>query len=94
MMIHRGHVINKMVDVYKKTIPVRSKNELIALLQVNYCLYLNVLYREICVEQCNVYFTVIKQVFHELWQFETRHANVRNLCAVLIIFLNYAGLRV
>ena len=37
------------------------------------------------VEQSNVYFTVIGLAFHELWHFETRHANVRrNLHAVLI----------
>jgi len=39
---------------------------------------------ELCVEQRIVYFTVIGQVFHELWQFETTHANARNLRAVLI----------
>jgi len=31
--------------------------------------------REFSVEQSNVYFTLIGQAFHELWQFETRHAN-------------------
>ena len=43
--------------------------------------------REFSVEQSNVYLTVIGQAFHELWQFETRHANVQNLCAVLIHFI-------
>ena len=39
---------------------------------------------------------MIGQVFHELWQFETGHANARNLHAVLIrsSFLDYVGLRV
>ena len=32
-MIYRGHMIDKMADVYKKTFPVRSKKEFIALLQ-------------------------------------------------------------
>ena len=40
--------------------------------------------RDICVEQCNVYFTVIGRVFHELWQFETKYANARDLCVILI----------
>jgi len=43
--------------------------------------------REFSVEQSNVYFTVIGQAFHGLWQFETRHANARNLRAVLIHFI-------
>ena len=43
--------------------------------------------RELIVEQVNIYFTVIGQAFHELWQFKTRHANARNLCAVLIHFI-------
>ena len=43
--------------------------------------------REFSVEQSNVYFTVIGQAFHELWQFETRHANAQNLHAVLIHFI-------
>jgi len=43
--------------------------------------------REISLEQGNIYFKVIGQAFHELWQFETRHANVRNLRAVLIHFI-------
>jgi len=42
---------------------------------------------EFSVEQSNVYFTVTGQAFHELWQFETRHVNARNLCAVLIQFI-------
>ena len=42
---------------------------------------------------------MIELVFHELWQFETKNARVRNLCAVLThysrsSFLNYVGLRV
>ena len=49
--------------------------------------------REICVEQRNIYFTVIGQVFHELLQFETRHADARNLCAVLIQ-IQFSGLYV
>ena len=43
--------------------------------------------REVSVEQGNVYFTVIGQAFHELCQFETRHANARNLRAALIHFI-------
>ena len=43
--------------------------------------------REISLEQGNIYFKVIEQGFHELWQFETRHANVKNLRAVLIHFI-------
>jgi len=43
--------------------------------------------KEICVEQRNIYFTVIEPVFHKLWQFETRHANVRIVCAVLLHFI-------
>jgi len=43
--------------------------------------------REFSVEQNNVYFTVIGQAFHELWQFETGHANARNLRVVLIHFI-------
>ena len=43
--------------------------------------------REISLEQSNVYFKVIGQAFHELWQFETRHANARNLRAVLTHFI-------
>ena len=56
--------------------------------------------REFSVEQSNVYFTVIGQALQELWQFESRHANTRNLRAFLIhfysrsSFLDYAGLRV
>ena len=42
---------------------------------------------KIFVEKRNVYFTVIGLVFHELWQFETRHANEKNLHAVLIHFI-------
>ena len=41
--------------------------------------------REFSVEQSNIYFTVIGQAFHELWQFETWHANARNLHVVLIL---------
>ena len=40
--------------------------------------------REISLEQDNLYFKVIGQAFHELWQFETRHANARNLHVILI----------
>ena len=43
--------------------------------------------REFSVEQNNVYFTVIGQALQELWQFESRHANLRNLCAFLIHFI-------
>ena len=56
--------------------------------------------REFSVEQSNIYFTVIGQALQELWQFETRHANLRNLCAFYNTFysrssfLDYAGLRV
>ena len=39
------------------------------------------------VEQSNVYFTVIGQAFRELWQFESRHANLRNVRAFLIHFI-------
>ena len=61
-----------------------------SLSQVSYYWYLIVIQcldREYCVEQHNVYFTVIGQVFHELWQFEIRHTNARNLRAVLIYFI-------
>ena len=52
------------------------------------------LHREFSVEQSNVYFTVIGQTFHELWQFETRHANVQSLRAVLVHFIpiQFSGL--
>ena len=86
-MIYRGHVIDKMAIVYQRSLPVRSKKKFIALLRGSYCWYLNVLDREISVEQSNVYFTVIGHAFHELWQFETRHANSRNLCTFLIHFI-------
>ena len=43
--------------------------------------------REFSVEQSNVYFTVIRQAFQELWQSETRHANLRNLHAFLMYFI-------
>ena len=43
--------------------------------------------REISLEQGNVYFKVIGQAFHELWQFEARYVNSRNLCAFLIHFI-------
>ena len=43
--------------------------------------------REFSVEQSNVYFTVIEQALQELWQFESRHANSRNLRAFLIHFI-------
>jgi len=36
----------------------------------------------------------ISQAFHELRKFETRHANARNLCVVLIHFIPDSGLRV
>ena len=55
-------MIDKMANVYKKTFSVRSKNKFIALL------WGELLFVETCVEQRNVYFTVIGQVFHELWQ--------------------------
>jgi len=105
-MIYRGHVIDKMANVYKRTFPVRlKKNKFITLLRVNYYWYLNVLIddvdKEISLQQGNVYFKVIGQSFHKLWQFKTRLANVRNLCAVLIrtfcsrsSFLDYASSRV
>ena len=54
--------------------------------------------REFSVEQSNIYFTVIGQAFHELWQFETRHANARkSSCGFSTFyfrssFLDYAGL--
>jgi len=79
-----------MSDVYKKTFPVRSRKkkrvyrfdvgELLLVLNV---IIIDVLYKEISIEQDHVYFTVIGQAFHELWQLETRHANARNLGAVL-----------
>ena len=43
--------------------------------------------KEFSVEQGNVYFTVIGQAFHVLWQFETRHANARNLHGFLMHFI-------
>jgi len=39
-MLYRGHVVDKITDVYNKTFPVRSKKEFIALLRVSYCWYL------------------------------------------------------
>ena len=52
--------------------------------------------REFSVEQSNIYFTVIGQAFHELWQFKTRHANTRNFRAVLMHFfqIQFLGLMV
>ena len=50
--------------------------------------------REFSVEQSNVYFTVIGQALQELWQFETRHANLRNLRAFLIHIIPDPGLKV
>ena len=47
--------------------------------------------REFSVEQSNIYFTVIGQAFHELWQFETKHAGARNLLAVLFQ-IQFSGL--
>ena len=41
---------------------------------------------KISLEQGNVCFKVIGQVFNKLWQFETRHVNVRNLREVLMQF--------
>ena len=41
-----------------------------------------------CLEQGNVYFKVIGQAYHELWEFETRHANVRDFHVVLIHFIS------
>jgi len=43
--------------------------------------------REFSVEQSNIYFTVIGQAIHELWQFETMQANMQNHPAVLIHFI-------
>ena len=37
--------------------------------------------REFSVEQSKVYFTVIGQALQELLQFDSRHANLRNLRA-------------
>ena len=100
-MIYRGHVINKMADVYQKSFPMRlKKNKFIALLWASYCWYIYMCYRcldrEISLEQGKVYFKVIGQRFHELWKFETRHANSRNLCTFLIHFIPdpVSGLRV
>ena len=42
--------------------------------------------RKISLEQGNVCFKVIGQAFHELWQFETRHVNARNLCTAFNTF--------
>ena len=56
--------------------------------------------REFSVEQSNIYFTVIGQALQELWQFESRHANSRNLRVCFNTFysrssfLDYVGLRV
>ena len=80
-MIYRGHVIDKMANVYQKIFLVRLKNEFITLLRVSYCLYFLVLLMENCVEQHNVYITLLGLVFHKLWKFETRYANARNLLA-------------
>ena len=42
-MIYKGHMIDKMADVYEKSFRCDRKNKFIALLQVRYCWYLNVL---------------------------------------------------
>ena len=47
--------------------------------------------REISLEQGYIYFKVIGQGFHKLWQFKTRHANARNLRAFLIQ-IQFSGL--
>ena len=85
-MIYWDYVIDKMAIVYQRSFPVRSKNEFITLLRVSYCWYLKCLERELSVEQSNVYFTVIGQAL-QLWQFESRLANSRNLRAFLIHFI-------
>ena len=40
--------------------------------------------REFSVEHSDIYFKVIGQALQELWQFESTHANSRNLSAFLI----------
>jgi len=57
------------------------------LLLVFKCVIARCLDREFSVEQSNVYFTVIGLALQELWQFESRHANSRNLRAFLIHFI-------
>ena len=47
--------------------------------------------KEFSVEQGNVYFTVIGQALQELWQFESRHANLRNL-RVFLFQIQFSGL--
>ena len=84
-------MIHKIADVYKKTFPVRSKKRVYHFVAGELLLVLKMCYkcldREFTVEQSKIYFTVIGQAFHELWQFETRHANARNIRAVLILYI-------
>jgi len=57
-------------------------------------LYVRCLDRYICLEQCNAYFPVIGQIFHELGQLGTRHSNARKFLCGFIPDQVYAGLRV
>ena len=96
-------MFDKIADVYKNTFTVRTKKRVYHFVAGELLLVFKMCYRcldrEFSVEQSNIYSTVIGQAFHELWQFETRHANARNIHVVLIFysrssFLDYAGLRV
>ena len=89
MMIYLGHVIDKMAVVYQRSFPVRSKKRVHCCVASELLLVFNsrFLDKEFSVELSNVYFTVIGQALQELWQFESRHANSRNLCAFLIHFI-------
>ena len=91
-MIYKGHVIDKMAVVYQRSFPVTSKKQVHRFvagefLLVFKCACCRFLDREFSVEQSNVYCTVIGQTLQELWQFESRHANSRNLCVFLIHFI-------
>ena len=94
-MIYRGHMIDKMFNVYKKTFPVRLTKGVYWFVAGELLLLFNcVIDSEICVEHRNIYFTVIGQIFQELWQFETRQADARNLHALSIYFIADQVLRV
>jgi len=68
-----GHYVRPNWNMYEK-IPVLVGKCLMSDHYFKHCY--RCLDREICVKQRNFYFTVIG---HELWQFETRRANARNL---------------
>jgi len=55
---------------------LKKKRSLLELLLVFKCV--RSLDREFSVEQSIIYFTMIGEAFHELWQFEIRQKNARN----------------